>query len=219
LTRAYYRFNLAEKRVMETLISKVNPRISRESISKVEVTAIDFAKCYGIPPTLAYRQLSAASDKLLTKFITIPISENKKMKINLTSSALYEKDSGKITITLNEMAKPHLLNLSKQFTKYPVKSVVNFKSSYTWRLYEIIISWAKDPKKASGKIEGWFKVGVEEIRDMLGAPKSYRWSNLKRKALNVAIDEIKTKAGIVIELEEEKSGKSVASVKFTFFQI
>ena len=218
LARAYYRFGLAEKRVMEALISKLNPQMPPHKLQPIQLRATDYAKAFGVSLKHAYKHLSDATDALLNRVILIK-GDEEVIKLNLTSGAVYRESEGMVTVVFGPLVTPHLLGLKKKFAKYPLKSAVNFKSSYSWRIYELLVSWAKDPKLTGGILAGWFTLEVDELREMIGIPASYRWSDLKRKALDVATEELKNKAQIVMEIEQIKTGRKITHLKFTFAQL
>lgn len=215
LVRAYYRFGLVEKRVMEALISQLNPQIHPSKLQPIQLKAIDYAKAFNITEKNAYEHISSAVDALLHRVIRVA-EMNKIRKLNLTSEAVYEEGIGVITVTFSNLVVPHLLGLKNNFTKYPLKSSVNFKSSYTWRIYELLVSWAQDPKFTEGLFIGWCTIKVLELRKMLGVPISYRWSDFQRQVLDVSKTELLNNANIEIQIERIKTGKKITHLKFIF---
>ena len=69
LSRAYYRFSIGEKRVMEALISRLHPMRLDNDLQDIELTAVDYAKAYGLDSSNSYSELSKAVDGLITKII------------------------------------------------------------------------------------------------------------------------------------------------------
>lgn len=218
LARAYYRFGLVEKRVMEALISKLNPQLSTHKLQPIQLNASDYAKAFNVSPKHAYEQLTDAIDALLHRVIVVRETDRLR-KLNLTTEAVYEETKGTITVTFSPLVTPHLIGLKKKFTKYPLQATVNFRSSYSWRIYELLVSWAKDPKLTGGILAGWFTVKVDELREMLGVPNSYQWNDLRRKVLHVATEELKSKAQISLGIERIKSARKITHLKFTFAQM
>ena len=218
LARSYYRFGLVEKRVMEALISQLNPQSYPAQLQQMTLKATDYAKTFQVPQKHAYEHIKNAVDALLHKVITV-IEAKKVRKLNLTSGAIYEEKKGLIAVTFNPLIVPELLGLKNKFTKYPLKNTANFKSSYTWRFYELLVSWAQDPKLTDGFLAGWFTVTVIELRNILGVPPSYQWHDFKRQVLNVATKEILEKNSIQTEIEQIKTGRKITHLKFTFADI
>ena len=219
LSRAYYRFGLVEKRCMEALISKLNPMRSDNDIQHIELFADEYKKAFPDANTHAYDHLVLAVDALLNRVIVIPESEDKLIKMTLTVQAIYEKSKGKITVAFNPLIVPHLLGLREKFSSYPLRKTVNFSSSYTWRFYEILVSWAKDKKTTNGQFMGWIdRQSIEELREMLGVPKSYQWVNFQKQVLDVVKNELRNKANINVYFERKKTGRKITHLNINFIE-
>lgn len=217
LARAYYRFSLVEKRVMESVISKLNPMKPQFELQPVEIYASEYAKAFGTSPQAAYRDLAKAVDSLQSRVIVINDNGKSSLKINLTSSGQYEVDKGLITLTPCVEIVPHLIGLKKKFTSYPLQQTVDFKSSYTWRIYEILISWAQPKVITDGLLAGWFSVSVDEFRKMTGMPESYQWVHIN-KIIEKSSAELRDQLNIEIEVERIKTGRKITHLKFNFLE-
>lgn len=216
LARGYYRFNLVEKRVMESLISQLNPQIRDEfQLQKLELRAIDYAKAFDVPEKHAYRDLDKAVSGLMHRVFSVAHPKGRE-EFTLMSNAQYLEGEGRITCSFNSYVTPHLVGLKQRFSKYPLRVAANFKSSYTWRLYEILVSWAQDPKFTDGILAGWCTIEVDDLRQMLGVPESYPWGIFDKQVLKVARSELLEKASIEMEVERIKTGRKITHLKFTF---
>lgn len=215
LSRAYYRFSLVEKRCMEALISKLNPMRS-DNIQDIELRAVDYAKAFDVSEKNAYEQLSGAVDALLHRVIIVNETKGRIVKMTLTARATYEEKLGKITVTFNPLIVPHLIGLRDHFSSYPLKEVVHFSSAYTWRFYELLVSWAQKKEDTGGVLAGWFTVSVEELRNMLGVPDSYAWVIFERQVLNVVKAELLEKANIQVNITRKKTSRKITHLKIEF---
>ncbi|WP_020560976.1 replication initiation protein, partial [Thiofilum flexile] len=155
LSRAYYRYNLIEKRCMEALISKIHPQ-RLDNPQLLTLTALEYAKTYNVPKNIAYRDISKAATGLTHTTITIDRANGKRGKVEIPLMAIAEhmEDEGRIECKFNMEFLPHLVQLSSKFSSYPLKNIVNFSSTYTWRFYELLVSWAKDKKETNGLFAG-----------------------------------------------------------------
>lgn len=220
LSRAYYRFGLVEKRCMEGLISKLHPLRNDNKHQDIELSALEYSKAYGVSEKIAYRDLSNAVDALMHRVITTDRAENKKGKraFTLMSAAEYKVDEGKISCEFNYHVIPHLIGMRERFSSYPLREGVEFSSSYTWRFYEILVSWV-DKKKAGGRFVGWIdQQSVSELREMLGVPKSYQWVNFQKQVLDVVQNELKNKASIFVHFERKKTGRKITHLNIKFIE-
>jgi len=218
LARAYYRFNLVEKRAMEALISQINPEgNSQDVLQTLTLKATDYAKVYNVTPKSAYRELEAAVSGLMHRVFSVKGVRGRE-EFTLMSNAQYLEGQGAITCSFNSYIVKHLVDLHVKFTKYPLKTTAAFKSSYTWRFYELLVSWAKHPKFTDGLFAGWCNIGVDELRKMLGVPESYQWINFKNQVIAVAQKELESNLGISMEFKYFKTGKKITSIKIIFLE-
>jgi len=215
LARAYYRFDIVEKRIMEAMISKLDSRLANEGqMQDIRLEASEYAGAFGVKLHKAYEEMAGAVHRLMRTVITIRESDDVKREYTLMVEAVYHKGEGHITATFNPKIAKHLVNLRERFLSYRLKQAVSFKSSYTWRLFEIMMSW----KKSDNPVAGWFTVSVEELKEMLGAPKNYRWVNLKQRALDKAIEEIGRELNIKVWYEPIKRGRKIEMLRFNFIE-
>ena len=220
LSRAYYRLSITEKRCMEALISKLHP-LRGDNDTDLELTALECAKAYNVPTNVAYRDISGAVDALMHRVITAdrPHGKPGKIQLSVMDSAEYKNDEGKIVCSFGKKITPHLLGLREKFSSYPLKKTVNFQSSYTWRFYEILVSWAKDKKETGGKFAGWIsKQPIDELREMLGVPDSYKWDNFQKQVLDIAIPELREKAKIAVFIERVKTSRRITHLNISFIE-
>ena len=63
---------------------------------------------------------------------------------------------------------------------------------------------------------GWCSIEVNELRELLGVPKSYQWNDFQRQVLDIAKSELKEHAKIEMEIERTKTGRKITHLKFIF---
>ena len=221
LSRAYYRFGLVEKRCMEALISKLHPLRSDNQYQEIELSAIEYSRAYGVSEKIAYRDLANAVDTMMHRVITTDRAENKKGKrvFTLMSAAEYKTDEGKISCEFNHHIIPHLIGMRERFSSYPLRKAVDFSSSYTWRFYEVLVSWAQPRSVSGGRFVGWIdRQSVEELREMLGVPNSYNWGQFKKRVLDTMKLELMQKANIYFEFKEVKTSRKITHLNIKFME-
>ncbi len=220
LCRAYYRFGLVEKRCMEAMISKLHPLRFDNDLQHITLKAKEYANTFTINEDTAYRDIASAIDTLMHRVIWAdrPGGKPGKVQYTLMSSAEYKDDEGQIECAFNPQIVPHLIGLREKFAQYPLEKAVSFSSSYTWRLYELLVSWAQSPKKNGGVFVGWLTIEVEELRKMLGVPESYTWHKFETRVLDVARQELEKKAGIGLQVTRQKTGRRISRLTLEFME-
>ena len=221
LSRAYYRLGLVEKRCMEALISKLNPLRHDNKHQDIELSAIEYSKAYGVSEKIAYRDLANAVDALMHRVITTDRAENKEGRkaFTLMSAAEYKTDEGRISCEFNYHVVPHLIGMRERFSSYPLRESVDFSSSYTWRFYEILVSWAQPKAKTGGRFTGWIdRQSVENLREMMGVPQSYTWQKFQTRVMETAKKELWEKSNILVTFERVKTGRKITHLNIKFIE-
>jgi plasmid replication initiation protein len=121
----------------------------------------------------------------------------------------YIQGTGTIKMKFSPVLEPYLLNLKETYTKYRLGYVINFKSEYSFRFYEIMKQYEQIGERT---------ITIEEIREllMLEDNKYLKYSHLKARVIQKAIEEINKYSDIKINLEkEEKEGKKVVGLVFS----
>lgn len=105
--------------------------------------------------------------------------------------------------------EPYLLTIKETYTKYRLGYVINFKSEYSFRFYELMKQYEQIGERT---------ITIEEIRDllMLEDNKYIKYNHLKTRVIQKSIEEINKYSDLKIELtKEEKEGKKVVGLVFS----
>lgn len=207
IIEAGYKLSLAEQRIILLSLAKLDSRDVLQR--KVTLSAIDFAKTFGVSEKVAYRDLLTASKKLYDGSIILKGEDETTEFRWIESRTRYHKGEGRISFEFSSKVMPYLFELDKQlgYTQYHLLSVSGFSGTYSIRLYELC-------KKLQGMKNT--EVEIEEIRRMLMLGDKYKeFKVLKRRVLTPSIAEINEKSDLLVSVEFIKSGRSVKGLKFT----
>ena len=140
-----------------------------------------------------------------------------------------DKKSFIATVRIGKHLAPYLLDLSSRFTSYQLINILPMKSAYSIRLYEIIKSY---------QFQHEVKINTDDIRKYVFTKTArcnrcpgrdsekcfecdeyknyYRdFTELRRRVIDVAVNEINTHTDIKIEMKPHKFGRSVSYVTFS----
>jgi len=113
-------------------------------------------------------------------------------------------------VKLDDLLKPYLLGLKKNFTQFEFMYTLAMKSKYGIRLYEILRSY---------EFRHEIEFGVEELKAMLlDAAKYVAFKDFRVNVIDVAVNEINNLSDINVEYEAVKWGRSYSRIKFTIYQ-
>ncbi|MBD8052022.1 replication initiation protein [Limnohabitans radicicola] len=212
LIEASYKIaSIGEGRLMRMLIAQIKP--DDEDFKTYRIGVADFARFFGITHNSIHEQIEKSARALREREIYIRKGKSW-FSTGWLSSAKYTEGSGFIEVRFDKELKPYLLGLKSYFTQYELEKVVNFKSGYAMRLFELL---KKEQFKADGK--GYFKRSFEydELRGFLGIDKKEYafFKDFRVNVVQVAIREINANPDIsIIKVDYPKTGRKVSHIVF-----
>ena len=150
-------------------------------------------------------KLKNVNRKLLQSFITVPNEYDDEDDIGFFSKFSVRKSVEKLVVSVNKDFVD-LLNNFDQFTEFLLSNFVSFRSKYSKLLYKTLMQF-----KSTGKLY----IKVEDFREKLDIPKSYRLSEITEQVLEVAKKELSTVLEN-FEYKKIKKGRTVVRIDFTF---
>lgn len=214
-------FTLREKRLFMAGLSKLDKRKSREMTTLKDrtfrVTAAEYAELAQIAaPKAAYQDLMAACAKLeqrKLRYRLITPKGEKLRSIGWVSSLTYHLGEGWVEFSLTEEIAPHVVGLSKKFTKYRLKQTSELRSLYSWRLLELLTSHNNGNDEAKIRVQ---KISLVEFRHSLEIPDSYKYKDIRIRVIEASITELVSKDNWLIQWRPIKQGRAVTALEFTF---
>ena len=103
----------------------------------------------------------------------------------------------------------HILNsITSNFTKFELKEMTNLKSTYSKNMFRILKQY---------KHTGYMKIKIDDFRERLDIPNSYRMSNINQFVLTPIIRELSTIFNnLKINKIKAKKGRKIEWLEFTF---
>lgn len=103
---------------------------------------------------------------------------------------------------------PSFIELGKRYTSYSLKLMLSLSSIYAQRMYEIIMMFY-------GRGQKEFTYEVSKLRAALNYPDAHHYFDFKRKALQIAQQEMEQKIGLYFEFTPtQKNGKAITELRF-----
>ena len=132
------------------------PRIVAHVASRITVEDKDFM-LYEIPITDVLGKeygghnldkIEKVVDGMMGRVITIVEPDHPRIrhKYNLFSRCTINGDRGILEVCFHPDLKPHYLQLKERFTQYSLAEFLSLPSTYSQRLYEILMSWSDKPE-------------------------------------------------------------------------
>lgn len=221
LTRASHGLSVGEKRIVVCALSKLDSRRvpKNNELVTLRIVGIDYAETFGIAQNTGYEQLKTSAKKLRGRYISFHdpafIRKGKPLKythMNWMSSVTYHEGEGWIEITFNPQLLPHIMGFANgrgNFTSYQLGDIVEHKSIYSTRLFELLMRF---------KDTGWAYYTIEDFCASIDAPESHRknFGKVRSQIIEPAIAELTEKNNLIIKWEAQKLGRKVVALTFSF---
>jgi plasmid replication initiation protein len=104
---------------------------------------------------------------------------------------------------------PHLFGLRGEFTQYKLKQASALRSSYSWRLFELLQSWIGT---------GHYQPTIEEFCLAMDVPESYKkdFKSIRIRVIEPAVAELIQKNNLIIRWDTQRAGRKVIGLDFKF---
>lgn len=202
LIEAKYNLTLVEAKIFSKLIS-MNFKDDNNFLT-YKFKILDLLKEFGMNKK-NYSYLRNATKKMISRVVEIE-TETTLTQFSLLSEAEYGLNTGVLTLKIHKKLKSYLLQLKGHFTKYELQNILQLKSFYSIRLYELL----KQYETISYRV-----FEIKELKSILGIEKKYKlYADLKKYVILQAQKELKTHTDIKFKFEEIKTGRKITAIKF-----
>lgn len=212
-------------------LSTLQQKVLLQAISKIEATdtkhiykfsIIDFAEAVDLKGSKTiYKQMATICDQLtdLRKFY-IEKKDGGFAYINWVASAEYIPKEAVVEVEFSQKLMPYLIELKEQFTTYYLANVMQLKSSYSIRIFELLKQYEKLKRR---------KIDLQELRKLVGTTEidangeilkeDYPlYGHFKSRVILTAQKELKQKTDIYFTFTEIKQNRKVIAIEFEIFE-
>ena len=131
---ASYTLTVIEQKLIRLLASMIN-KDDDDDIKEYEFKTKELIKVLNASDSRCYRDIDSITDLLMQRIIKIRnVDTSEFMKYHWIDTAKYV--SGILKLKINKDLKPFYLGLDC-YTKYQLRNIMQFKSTYSFRLYEL----------------------------------------------------------------------------------
>lgn len=140
-------------------------------------------------------------------------------RLNLFQRFVVDKDKETLTVKVNEQFEFILNSIGTNFTRFELENMTKLNSSYSKELYRQLMAH----RDISTKKGAWF-VRVEDFKELLAVPKSFRMTNIDKRIFEVAKKEFLTPdengeqifSSFKVEKVKARSGNKISSFRIYF---
>lgn len=218
LIEARYRLTLGEQRLVLLLASQIGK--DDKDFNFYEIKISDFAEMFDLKTDKSlYEKVEKIADDLLGKKLYLKNDSKNFEGTVWLSYVKYIRGSGTIKVRFDDCLKPYLLQLKHSingFTQYKLHTVLNFKSSYSIRLYELLkMEVWKAEKAQKNQFEKTF--ALDEYRQTLGIDKKAYpvFADFRRWTIDPPVKEISEQTELnIFETKYIKTGRKITGITF-----
>lgn len=217
LVSASYKLKLDAKRLLLTCIARLDSKTTKTTKKDgFRVTALEFAKLFGLDQKNSYGQLKDAADNLFeSKILIRSKNTDRYIRARWVSDIEYSEGEGCVDVCFTNRILPYLTQLSGNFTQYNLEYISKMTSSHAIRLYEIL-------KKQQGLDRsefGSFKISIEEFKEMMGCGDLYpQTKHFMDRVTKIAVMQINKHSELTVRTETARDPRTkiMKDLKFVY---
>jgi plasmid replication initiation protein len=206
LIEASYKLTVAEQKIVLMLATQIN--FNDEDFKSYTFAIKDLMQILGFTSPSQYAEIRKTTLKLMTG-IEIRGEEGKIRQMPWLIGTEYDDTDENATVNLqfHPWLRPFFLKLKANFTQYRYENIIQLKSKYSIRIYELLRQYKKIGER---------NLSVEFLRDrfLLGENEYPVYKDFKRNVILIAQRELAEKTDICFEFEEFKTGRKITDIKF-----
>lgn len=230
--KSRYNFSVTEQRAIAYICSLIDP-VEKDDDSNLQLeytfNILEYARICGIEQNgKFYTEVKSILKNLHDKSMWLTLPDGSETTVSWLAKATISSKSGLAKIELDKDLVPYLFALKNKFLSYGLKNILNMKSQYSIRIYELLRSHhdmriSQIDKRTEIEREGspqktTWTIDLDELKKMLMVDKIKTYDNFKdfrKKVLEVAQKEINELTDTTIYFEPITKGRKVIKIKFS----
>ncbi|WP_252241645.1 replication initiation protein [Clostridium sp. ZBS18] len=226
LIESGYNFTLNEQRLTYLASKKLKPRyiksnikpsqmktfLANETFKDLRIYVSEFKEAFGLKSNNLYRVLADTAHSLKQKNIQYLQDDGIFVEKSWVITSKYNAEGKYVDLTFHPDLILDLLIIKGRFGKMEYNATKSFKTSYAFRIYELLQNYA---------FKGARRFELEDLRYKLGIyddNKYKQFSDFKKYVLTPSVDSINESTNLEISFEEKRYGRKVGAISFLISQ-
>lgn len=213
LIEASYRLSVAEQRILLAAIGQVRRDQHVTDQVMYRINARDIAEISDTSTKQAYRELEKAAHRIASREVWLSYTPEgqKEPRVRMTrwvQTVDYYKAEGFVELRFGHDILPYLANFEGSFTRYALSDVARMTSAHGIRLYELLVERLDFGNRT---------IEIDWLRHALQLGDKYpSIKDLKKRVIDVAVDQINEYSPLHVEYTQSKTGRRVTHLHFKF---
>lgn len=205
-----FRLTSKEHLLVRWFISKIQKDDTNFQVYRLKIS--DYMRLIGIKSGSEYKYIKEITKGLSNKGFSIKTDKGE-LQLNWFASAEYIDNEGIVEIEFSSKLKPYLIQLKECYTSSPFGFYTDMKCQYSFNLFDLLNRFMNSTNKTRYFTIDDFrqKLSIEEHEYSL-------YADLKKRVINPAIEEINKYTYMIVDYKEDKVGRKVVGLNFTFYK-
>jgi len=211
IQNSYFDMSALQQRLMLFIISKIQQ--AGVEYDSCEFTVTEFCEIVQIDRKSGenYMRIKKAVNEIANASVLIKNEHGVETLVHWIEKPYIDQRSGRIKVRLDQDIKPFLLNLKKNFTQCKLYYIMNLKSKYSIRLYELLKSYFYNPNEPFA-----WTFWLPQFKEQLSAQNYTTFNDFKRRCLIPAVEDINKCTDLTVQWYPEKRGRSIIGITFVY---
>ena len=205
IQKARYDLNITELKTLAFIISKIKP--TDTVLQEYSFSILEYCKVCGIEHDNGgnYQYIRKILKGMRDKSFWIVREDGALTTVGWLQTVTVHPGSGKVTVKLDDKMQKYVLGLFENFTQYELMSTLPMKSAYSFRMYELLKSYA---------FTGEHAFDIEDLKQQLVAERYKNFKDFRKKVIEIAVKEINLYTDLEVSWTTETCGRKVTNVIF-----
>lgn len=185
-------------------------RMKNQGLDKVKFSFEELKELSDYKMT-ATQAFVADLEKLYKNMLSLTYREETQSKIKyfvLFNGFEIDTEKHYVEVSVNPDLAPIINGLTTEFSKFELSAFTSIRSTYTKTLFRLLMQYQST---------GYYVVGVDEFREILNTPKSYRMSDIDKVVIKPSLKELNNYfKNLEVTKIKAKKGNKIAKLEFTF---
>lgn len=221
LVLAKQSLKLNSAKIMRAIIMQIEPE--DDDFKTYRVSIPELAKLLNIDDSNLYRNMHDITTDILKNPVELKPSDyivdgekgtpKRYAQFPWVDAFAYDDKGAGLLVKINPVLKPYLLSLKGHYTQYKLEDILQMRSVYALRIYEMLQeeTLIKFLPKNGISID----LKIDDIRRCCACEDKYLiFTQFKERVLDTAVKEINRCTSYVVTYEPVKNGRSFDTIRF-----
>lgn len=207
IRKTHYNLTLVEQKVFLYLVSRIRPEDTE--FDWYSFTIEELCKVFGYNNSgKNYNQLKKALKALRDKSLWLNVGEWEEA-VGWLHRVRLSPRSGVVEIKFNDVLKPYLLGLRKNFTPFQLENILVMRSVHCILIYELLLSYSRPGEPRD------FIISVDRLKGFLQVSENYEdYNNFKRRVLEPSLKQINGYTDLQVTMKPIRQGRFIRDLQF-----